>query len=102
MAFWKKLCEAMEFIGQKRSKADPCLYYSWTQHGLVLIVSWIDDNLIVGTQAGIAEVKSKFMKCFDCTECGDLDEYVGLKLERDSKGVCGGLKMHQPVLMQSL
>ena len=102
MAFWKKLCEAMEFIGQKRSKADPCLYYSWTQHGLVLIVSWIDDNLIVGTKAGIAEVKSKFMKCFDCTECGDLDEYVGLKLERDEEGVCGGLKMYQPVLLQSL
>ena len=60
----------------------------------LLIVSWIDDNLIVGAKAGIAEVKGKLMKCFDCKDCGDLDAYVGLKLERDSKGVCGGLKMY--------
>ena len=42
------------------------------------------------------------MKQFECTDCGNLDEYVGLKLERDEKGLCGGLKMYQPVFMQSL
>ena len=102
MAFWKKLCIAMKKIEQQRSKADPCLYYRWTDHGLVLIVAWIDDNLIIGKKEGVLEVKSKLMEQFDCTDCGNLDEYVGLKLERDEKGPCGGLKMYQPVLLQSL
>jgi hypothetical protein len=26
-----------------RSKADPCLYYHWTETGLVLWLSWVDD-----------------------------------------------------------
>ena len=92
----------MKKIKQQRSKADPCLYYRWTDNGLVLIVAWIDNNLIVHKTAGINEVKNKLMKQFECTDCGNLDEYVGLKLECDEKGVCGGLKMYQPILMQSL
>ena len=102
MAFWKKLNLAMKNIGQKRSRADPCLYYSWTQHGIVMVVSWIDDNLFIGTKAGVAEVKAKFMEQFDCTECGDLDEYVGLKLQKTDEGPCGTLIMTQPVLVQKL
>ena len=50
MAFWRELLKAMKKIGMKRSKADPCMYYSWTQWGLVIIISWIDDNMIVGSK----------------------------------------------------
>ena len=102
MAFWKKLCIAMKTIKQQRSKADPCLYFRLTENGLVLVVAWIDDNVVVGKTVAINEVKGKVMQQFECKDCGNLDEYVGLTLERDEKGVCGELKMYQPVLLQSL
>jgi hypothetical protein len=39
-AFWKQLLMAFKWIGYKQSKADPCLYYSWSPLGLVLWISW--------------------------------------------------------------
>ena len=50
MAFWKELFRAMRGIGLKRSTADPCLYFSWADIGLVLIISWVNDNMSVGKQ----------------------------------------------------
>ena len=74
---------------------------AWACYSCVLD-TYIDDNLFVGPKAGVAEVKSKFMKNFNCTECGDLDEYMGLKLQRDGEGPCGRIIMTQPVLIQKL
>ena len=65
----------------KRSKADPCMYYSWTQWGLVIIISWIDDNLIVGSKEAARNVKNMFMQQFDCDDVGPLNEYVGNAIE---------------------
>ena len=47
MPFWKQLLECMEDMDKKRSTGDLCLYVEWTKNGLVIIVSWIDDNLII-------------------------------------------------------
>ena len=43
MAFWRKFLKAMYSMGMERSHADPCLDYAWTEDGLVIWVSWIDD-----------------------------------------------------------
>jgi hypothetical protein len=49
MAFWHQLLLCMKSMGMMQSTADPCpcLYHKWEEEGLVLIVSRIDDNLIV-------------------------------------------------------
>ncbi len=47
MAFWCKLLKCMKHMKMKQSTADPCLYHKWTNNGLVLMASWIADNLIV-------------------------------------------------------
>ena len=36
MCFWQKLLEGMKKLGNTRSKADPCIYYKWTNAGLVV------------------------------------------------------------------
>ena len=65
-----------------RSKADPCLYFQWhAKHGLILIVSWVDDMAIVGTKAAVEETKAVFFKHFDCDDTGMMKEYVGNKIE---------------------
>ena len=57
------------------------MYFSWTQWGLVIIISWIDDNLIVGSKEAVKNVKNVFMKQFDCNDVGPLNEYVGNAIE---------------------
>jgi hypothetical protein len=42
-AFWTTFLNAMWHMKYNRSKADPCLYYHWTETGLVLWLSWVDD-----------------------------------------------------------
>ena len=52
-AFWLVLLKIMASIGLLHSKADPCLYYTWDAvYGLIIIVSWIDDLLILGNVKG--------------------------------------------------
>ncbi len=77
--------------------ADPCLYHKWSDNRLVLIVSWIDDNLIIGTKKAVEKSKKELMERFNCKNCGEREECVGCKIER--KGTV--LKFTQPVLLQS-
>ncbi len=84
-------------MGMTRSTADPCLYHKWREEGLVLILSWIDDNLIIGSKKAVEKTKKDLMERFDCEDCGDIEEYVGCKIER-TKNL---LKFTQPVLMRS-
>ena len=98
MAFWKQLLECMKDMDKQRSTADPCLYFEWTKHGLVIIVSWIDDNLLIGKSEAVAIAKEQLMSRFDCEECGELNEYIGCKITRPDKY---SLKFTQPVLLQS-
>jgi hypothetical protein len=98
-AFWIKLLEAFRSMGYQRSKADPCMYFSWTMFGLIIWLSWVDDCLVCGRPEGIKYAKQQLMDRFDCDEVGELKEYVGCKIEHDKEG--GWMKLTQPVLMQS-
>jgi hypothetical protein len=64
---------------------------------LVLIVSWIEDNLIIRPKKAVQKTKKKLMKRFDCKDFADIQGYVGCKIE-STKNL---LKFTQPVLMQS-
>jgi hypothetical protein len=63
---------------------------------LVLIVSWIEDILIMGPKKAVQKTKKDLMERFDCKDCGDIKEYVGCKIEGTKKS----LKFTQ-LLMQS-
>jgi hypothetical protein len=79
------------------STADPCLYHKWGEKGFSLIVSWIDDNLIIESKKAVEKTKKDLMERFDCKDCGDTEENVGCKRVR----MKNSLKFTQPVLMQS-
>jgi hypothetical protein len=57
----------------------------------------IDDNLIIGSKKAVEKAKKELMHRFSCKDCGDLEEYVGCKIERTANS----LKFTQPVLIQS-
>jgi hypothetical protein len=98
MAFYRKPLAAATKIGLKPSSADPCLYYKWEGGRLVIMISWINDNMIVGPSDLVFKLKSNLMDQFKCDDCGELTEYIGNKIE------CLGedaIQLVQTVLTQS-
>ncbi len=63
-----------------------------------MMMSWIDDNAIVGQESNGMELKKDLMNQFECKDCGPMDEYVGCTIE---KLETGGVKFRQKVLLQS-
>ncbi len=64
---------------------------------MVLIVSWVDDNLISGSKKAVEETKRDLIEKFDRKDCGDIEEYMGCKIVRTKNS----LIFTQPVPMQS-
>ena len=64
------------------STTNSCLYFKWGDHGLVMVASWIDDKLIIGSYRAVASVKNDLMDRFECDDCGKMKEYMGCKVER--------------------
>ena len=56
MAFYRKLLTATKNIGLKRSTTGPCPYYMWEGGRLVIMISWIDDNMILGPEDLVMKV----------------------------------------------
>jgi len=80
-------------------KADPCLYFKWTNQGLVIWMSWVDDCFVCGNKKLVLEEKEKFKQQFECDKVGELKEYVACKI--DYKPGEGLLKLTQTVRLQS-
>jgi hypothetical protein len=97
--FWKQLLKAFKLMGYKRSKANPCRYYSWTPLGLVLWISWVGNCLAVGKKEAVKKAKEQMMSRFDCNKVGELKEYVGCKVDIDVEEQ--SVTLTQPVILQS-
>src|SRR5688572_6811902 len=99
MQFWREMCQAFQHMEFNRSQADPCLYHKWIEDELTVWITWVDDCLIAGKVEAVEHSKDKMMKLFDCDDIGDLQEYVGCKVEHDKEKKV--MKLTQPVMIQS-
>jgi hypothetical protein len=99
MQFWKKLCSLFKSLTYERSKADPCMHFKWTDAGLVIFLSWVDDMLICGPEQEVLKAKQEFTTAIECDDQGELEEYVGCKVNYDKEK--GRMKFTQPVMIQS-
>eukprot|EP00957_Ditylum_brightwellii_P076377 5805022-Ditylum_brightwellii.AAC.1 len=97
--FWRELLNAMKHMKFQRNKADPCLYYKWVGSFLILWVSWVDDCLVAGLPKLVKNAKTEMTGLFECKELGEMEEYIGYKVERDLQ-LCT-IKLMQPALLQS-
>jgi hypothetical protein len=93
--FCKAILLCFASMGYNRSESDPCLYYKWSTTGLVLWVSWIDDCLVLEHQEPVNSARKQMTDQFDCDVLGNMDEYVGCRLERNVKE--RWIKFTQPV-----
>ena len=99
MAFWREMNRAMKDMLQKRSVVDPCLFFRWTEHGLVVWLVWVDDCLCIGPEKAVRMSAEEMKKRFDCDDIGEVTEYVGCKVDHDKLN--GSIKFTQPVMIQS-
>ena len=60
--------------------------------------SWINNNMIMGSSDLAMKLKSNLMKQFKCENCGNLEEYIGNKIEYLGKDA---IQFTQTVSMQS-
>ncbi|KAL7563155.1 hypothetical protein ACA910_014434 [Epithemia clementina (nom. ined.)] len=97
--FWLKVLEAMRAMGFLRNRADPCLYCAWTKWGLILWMSWIDDFVVCGSPEGVKQAKAAMQEQFECDDCGQLNEYIGCKVDLNRQQRF--IKLTQPVLIRS-
>jgi len=98
--FWLFLLTIVKQLQHQRSKADPCLYYGWTDIGALLLwMSWVDDCFITGPETELLKLKREIMDAVDCDDGGELSEYVGCNIDHNK--LRRTLKFTQPVLLQS-
>ncbi len=48
---------------------------------LVIMISWINNNMILGPEDLVMQVKANLLKQFECNNCEHLKEYVGDKIK---------------------
>ena len=97
--YWLVLLKAMQKVGLLRNKADPCVYYRWTNNGLNIWSSWVDDILSAGDKKDVGQGREALKDHFELNEVGDLQEYVRCKVDYDREK--GTMVLTQPVLIQS-
>ncbi len=90
----------MQDNGFEQSDADPCLFFKWRPKGIIIWLTWVDDNLIIAPPSIVDEEKDMMKQHFKCDDIGDLSEYIGCKIDRDRNK--NSIRITQPVLVQSL
>jgi hypothetical protein len=96
--FWRKCRMAMDAMNLAKNAVDPCLFYQWVDGQLIAILLWVDDFLILGPDELVPGVKEELLSLFNCKDIGEMNEYVGCRVERDRKA--GWMRLTQPVKIQ--
>ena len=82
---WKALPNATKSIKLNQSEADPCVCFKWTDQGLMIWSSWVDDIPSHGNEDKVIEGRQKLKEHFDLDEVGESKEHVGCKITTTKK-----------------
>ncbi len=93
MNFNNTINEFIESMGFKRCVSDHCLYVRWNGKDIMLLVLYVDDIVIAGSDlAEVERVKADFKKRFEMKDLGELRHYLGMTIERNGSE---SIKVHQ-------
>ena len=83
-------------LGYQQSDIDPCSYYK----GKLLLAVYIDDCIMASEEKEeLYQVIKELADTFEITDEGELDKYLGVKIERREDG---SVKMYQPYLITQI
>ena len=83
-------------LGYQQSKVDPCLYYRKN----TLLAVYIDDCILaIKEESELKKAIKEIAEKFEITDEGEVDEYLGVKIEKQENGT---IKMYQPYLIRQI
>jgi hypothetical protein len=85
-----------EKLGFTQSDVDPCVYY----RGTLIFLLYTDDSILISPDnLEIDRAVEELAKHFNITDQGQIDDYLGVKVERRADG---SIKLSQPHLIDSI
>ncbi len=94
--WYQQLRRKLIKLGCKPSEHDECVLY----HGTTIFIVYTDDTILVGPdKKEIESIYKKLDAAFQIEDQGDLSDYLGIKIIRNSDGT---MKWSQPTLTNSI
>ena len=86
-------------MGFTQSENDPCIYYKNTEGEMFYLGVYVDDIILAGkTETKLNEVKSDLSRKFDIKDLGELNYFLGVKIDQQDNSVWIG----QPAYTKNL
>ncbi|KAL5741578.1 hypothetical protein ACOSP7_028310 [Xanthoceras sorbifolium] len=87
-AWFGKFSQAVEKFGMMKSKSDHSVFYKQSKAGIILLVVYVDDIVITGSDAtGISSLKSFLHTQFHTKDLGMLKYFLGVEVTRSKNGI---------------
>jgi hypothetical protein len=79
--FNNTISDIIESMGFKHCVSDHCLYVRWNGRDVMLLVLYVDDIVVAGSDlAEVEMLKADFKKRFDMKDLGVLRHYLGMAI----------------------
>jgi len=89
--WFKRLSDVLITLGFKPCESDPCLMYRVNENGMCIILMYVDENLIAGSNTAIDQVTDKTRKVFNVTISSEATEYLGCEIHIAKDHTCGSI-----------
>lgn len=87
-AWFGRFSEAVLEYGMKKSNCDHTVFYKKSDDGILLLVVYVDDIVITGSNiTGISTLKSFLHTQFQTKDLGQLKYFLGVEVTRSKKGI---------------
>ena len=87
-AWFGRFSEVVQQFGMKMSKCDHSVFYRNSDSGVILLVVYVDDIVITGSDiAGITSLKEFLKTQFHTKDLGSLKYFLGIEVMRCKKGI---------------
>ena len=87
-AWFGKFSQAVETFGMQKSKSDYSVFYKDSSSGIILLVVYVDDIVITGSDSkSILSLKSFLHNHFHTKDLGMLKYFLGVEVMRSKQGI---------------
>jgi hypothetical protein len=91
LAWYIRLDDVLTSIGLKKHSANPCFYYLFDKDEWALVLIYVDDNAIAGSELLQNKIVDLLKKEFRAKDLGVASRYIGTSIDYHPNGVF----MHQ-------